>query len=120
MKKDTKMETAGEAMPLEPKAEDTPAAASSPPPSGPRLAHEAWAEKKGYLPQFFAQPTPVIDPSMMGFPAVGVPMGKLRPPRPNQKYGEYAAAKVAWVTGKEMTEAEFDAAVQASGEHVAR
>lgn len=88
-----------------------------------KLAIEVWAERKGYLPQFFDPPQPPqIPPEMMGLPAVAVPMGKLKPPRANLKYPMFAAAKAGagWATGKEVTEQEFDAALQAAGEHVAR
>jgi hypothetical protein len=100
---------------------------AAPPPaeasSGDVKTVEKWAEAKGLWPQTFAAPT-------YGLPgggsqaggSVAVDMGRVTGPRVNPEYWRFAAAKAScgWPEGKELTEAEFDAAIQAAGEHVGR
>lgn len=67
---------------------------------GHRLAVEVWAHQKGMLPEII--------------PAPPAPKGHIpEAPRHNPKYSEFAAAKAGsrWPIGAELTEAEFDAAV---------
>jgi len=60
---------------------------------------EAWAEAKGFLPQFFEGTGP--------FATAGAPGTRT----PNPQFWKFAGAKASWPVGKEMTEAEFDAAI---------
>jgi hypothetical protein len=84
---------------------------------------EAWGLAKGLLPQFFGAPTYPLPGGPGGLAAsVPVAMGGMVGPRDNPRYGMFAAARVVnhWPEGKELTEEEFDAAIKAAGEHVAR
>lgn len=84
---------------------------------------EAWALAKGLLPAFFGAPAYRLPGAPGGLAAsVPVAMAGLTGPRPNPEHWRFAAAKAgnAWPEGKEMTEADFDAAIKAAGEHVAR
>jgi len=60
----------------------------------PRKAAEVWAQDKGYTPQF--------KPGSRGRSVI------------NKQFWVWRAASVGWVPGKEMTEAEFDAAMDAA------
>jgi hypothetical protein len=99
----------------------------SPPPEdqgGEKRPAEVWAAAKGMYPQFLPAPAAALPPGTVpgSFGTVAVNMGHLVGPTPNPEYGRFAAAKVSlhWPEGKEMTEAEFDEAVKAAGEHVGR
>lgn len=62
---------------------------------------EVWAHEKGMLPEII--------------PAPPAPKGHIpEAPRHNPKYSEFAAAKAGsrWPIGAELTESEFDAAVE--------
>jgi hypothetical protein len=108
--------------------DDVPPVSPPPPPEdqgGEKKPAEVWAAQKGMYPQFL--PAPATAPFPPGtqigsFGTVAVNMGHLVGPTPNPEYGRFAAAKVSlhWPEGKEMTEAEFDEAVKAAGEHVGR
>jgi hypothetical protein len=67
-----------------------------------KLPHEEWGRRAGYLPQFWKNPA-------------GYRKGRLRAvaPTPNPKHWIYAGALAhhRWPIGREMTKAEFDAAV---------
>ena len=69
---------------------------------------EAWAQDKGMLPQFIEQP-----PVPAGRMPDGTPRVAIRPPLSNEAYVKFAAAKAyaGWPIGKEVTEKEFDEAV---------
>ena len=70
-------------------------------PRGERKPVEIWANLKGMLPEMI--------------PAPPAPKGMIpEAPRWNPKYSEFAAAKAGsrWPIGAELTEAEFDAAVE--------
>jgi len=71
------------------------------PPTTPKRQVEQWAEAKGMLPEFYPAP-----PSHAG----AIPLGTRR----NPEFWRYAAARGlnGWVIGAEVTEAEFDAAVE--------
>jgi hypothetical protein len=98
--------------------EPTPAA------SGPTKTVEQWATAKGYLPEFFMPPDRRVPAGVVAGQAGTVPinLAGLTGPRHNPNYGYFSAARVVghWPEGKEMTEAEFDAAMKAAGEHLAR
>jgi hypothetical protein len=66
---------------------------------------EAWAEEKGYLPEF------IVSKARLG--SREVPQK-----RQNPKFVEFAMAKAArrWPQGKEVTAAEFDAAIKEGGQ----
>jgi hypothetical protein len=68
---------------------------------GAKKQVEVWAAEKGMYPQFL----PVPAPQKGQIPEA---------PRTNPKYGEFAAAQAGsrWPQGAEVTEAEFDAAVE--------
>jgi hypothetical protein len=74
---------------------------------------EDWATSKKMLPQFIEPAPRKIDPRLMGLPAVGVSMGAIPAPRHNPEHVKYVAARAlrGWPLGKEVTEAEFDEAV---------
>lgn len=92
-------------------AQETAAAPAPPAPEPPaaKRAVEAWAEAKGMLPEFFPSA-----PAALG----KIPLGSPR----NQNFVRFAAARglLSWVQGAEVTEAEFDAAVQAAMTGVSR
>ena len=100
--------------------------AAPPAPSAPSAVVktvEKWAEAKGLWPQNFAAPAYGLPGGApQGGGTVAMDLSKVTGPRPNPEYWRFAAAKAgnAWPEGKEMTEAEFDAAIKAAGEHVAR
>jgi len=88
-----------------------------------RKTAEKWAEQKGLWPQLFPAPAVQVSGGQAGaLGTVAVPMASLTGPRPNPEYWRFAAAKAGngWPEGKELTEEEFDAAIKAAGEHVAR
>ena len=64
---------------------------------------EAWAEAKGFLPQMLEAAAP--------FGGAGAP----KTVTPNPQFWKFAGAKASWPVGKELTEAEFDAAIEAAG-----
>jgi hypothetical protein len=68
-------------------------------PAPERRTAEEWAALKGHTPQF-------ID--------VTFPGARAQPQQLNPKWWTYAAAKTAWPIGQELTEAEFDAAIEAA------
>jgi len=75
----------------------------------PKLAVEVWAERKGYLPQLFAAPVARAGT----FPVAQ---------RANPKFWMFAAARAGsgWPIGAEVTEAEFDAAVETATTGISR
>lgn len=84
---------------------------------------EKWAEAKGLWPQNLAGPTYGLPGAgALNAGSVAVDMRRVTGPKPNPEYWRFAAAKAScgWPEGKEMTEEEFDAAIKAAGEHVAR
>lgn len=97
--------------------------APEPPPAQVKTA-EAWAEMRGLLPQYFDAPSANLPLGAMATDQGSVPVdiSKLRGPRANPEYWRFAAAKAAgvWPHGLEMTLSDFDAAIKAAGEHVAR
>lgn len=90
--------------------------------AGPRLAVEKWAERKGLWPQFGAAPTYRLPAGAQAGAPAQVSMGGIVGPRPNPQYWKFAAARAheRWPEGKELTEAEFDAAIAVATGHVAR
>jgi hypothetical protein len=74
---------------------------TAPAPPAIKRQVEQWAESKGMLPEFFPGP-----PAHAG----AIPLGTRR----NPEFWRYAAARGlnGWVQGAEVTEAEFDAAVE--------
>lgn len=66
---------------------------------------EYWAEAKGMLPAYLEDRS--------GFARPGVRVRK----RPNPSFLGFAGAKANWPVGKEMTEAQFDAAIEAVAQH---
>lgn len=77
---------------------------------------EEWATDKGMLPQIFPGEDRSMPPGTGGGDSRGsraVPIGKLRGPSANRHYWKFAAARAGeqWPQSKEVTEAEFDAAV---------
>jgi len=102
-----------------PDAEPATASPAAPAAAAEKRTVEAWAEAKGYLPQFTGDGDTLVARPAPGMPTV-VPVENLGPalrarrPKPNPKYYEsgYAAARGlhAWPIGAEVTEAEFDAA----------
>ena len=91
-------------------------AAPAPSPSAPKRPIEAWARDKGMLPQ-------ILDGSTYALPAgahvdrlggAPVAIGALAGPRGNPDFWRFAAAKAGsqWPENLEITEAEFDAAVE--------
>lgn len=92
--------------------------------SGTTKTVEQWAEAKGLYPQFFAAPAVGLPAGTQPGPFGTVPInvGALVGRTPNPNYGAFAAAKVSlhWPEGKEMTEAEFDAAIATANGHVGR
>jgi hypothetical protein len=92
-------------------------------PAAERLAVETWATRKGMLPQFSAGGRLEVR-AAPGQRLAAVNLGQTSEvaPRPNPLFIEFAAAKAmhAWPEGAEVTEAEFDAAVQAAMGHTSR
>jgi hypothetical protein len=91
--------------------------------SGEKLPVEKWAERKGLWPQFGPAPTyPVPAAAAAAGGPVAVNLAGLVGPRPNPDYWKFAAAKVheRWPEGKELTEEEFDRAIEIVTGHVAR
>lgn len=82
---------------------------------------EKWAEAKRLWPQNFAAPAYGL-PGQAPGGTIAINMAGLTGPKPNPEFWRFAAAKAScgWPEGKEMTEADFDAAIKAAGEHVAR
>jgi hypothetical protein len=72
---------------------------------GEKKTIEAWAEEKGYLPEF------VTVPARLG--SREVPRK-----RQNPKFPAFAMGKAhrRWPQGKEVTEAEFDEAIKEGGQ----
>lgn len=104
-----------------PLADPEPVAASAS--AAPTKTVEAWGEAKGIWPQFQAPPRYGAQGGQpTGFGTVAINMQGMVGPKPNPEYWRFAAARAVgnWPEGKEMTEAEFDAAVKAAGEHVGR
>ncbi len=95
---------------------------AAPAPAGEVKTVEKWAEAKGLWPQNFAAPTYGLPGGSVSSGSVAMDLSRVTGPRPNPEYWRFAAARAAngWPEGKEMTEAEFDAAVKAAGEHVGR
>lgn len=85
--------------------------------AGSKLPVEKWAEKKGLWPQF----GPALTYALPGA-AVQVDMRAVTGPRANPEFWKFAAARAheGWPEGKELTEAEFDAAIEIATGHVAR
>ena len=87
---------------------ETATAPAPPAPSAPKLTVEAWAEAKGMLPEHFVVPA-----------AAGrLPVA----PRYNPRFWMFSGARAVskWPIGAEVTEAEFDAAVEAATTGVSR
>ena len=82
------------------KAAEDAADAAPPAPAAEIKTAEEWALAKGFLPEFTAPSGPSFAP-----PGAAVPM------QPNPRFWRFSAAKAGWPIGKELTEAEFDAAV---------
>lgn len=84
---------------------------------------EVWATEKKLLPAFFPPPN-FRAPQGAGGPGgiARIAMSGLSGPRPNREHWKFAAARIGerWPEGKEMTEAEFDAAVTKHTTHVCR
>ncbi len=74
-----------------------------------RRTAEEWARAKGFLPAFFKGPA-VRKAHLLRSSGL----------RENPEWWKYAAASAPWPTGKELTEAEFDAAIVAATTHVHR
>jgi hypothetical protein len=91
-------------------------------PTAPVKTVEKWAEAKGMWPQTFAAPTYGLPGGPAQGGSIAISMASLTGPKHNPEYWRFAAARAAcgWPEGKEMTEAEFDAAIKAAGEHVGR
>lgn len=88
--------------------EETTATTAAPAPPAIKLAAETWAERKGMLPQL------VNVPARAGHLPVA--------PRHNPEFWRFAAARALsnWPIGAEVTEAEFDAAVETATTGVSR
>lgn len=76
---------------------------------------EQWAEVRGWLPAFFQPPKPKR-------PAYAGGRINVAAPRPNPEYGRFAGARAYWnwPIGREMTEADFEAAVIEAHSHPIR
>ncbi len=91
-------------------------AAPAAPAAAGKKTIEAWAFAKGMLPQIFTGSTYALPGSAevdrMGGAAVA--LGRLAGPRANPEFWRFAAAKAGsqWPENLEVTEAEFDAAVE--------
>jgi hypothetical protein len=86
-------------------------------PAGERKAAEAWAAAKGMLPEFFNQaPATLPQPAQGQGGVAAVQLAGLKGPRHNPDFWKFAAAKAmhGWVIGAEVTEEEFDAAIEAA------
>lgn len=101
-------------------ADETPTLEMAAPsaPAAVKKAVEVWAEAKGLYPQVFESPMMAIPSSASagGFGTVAIDMRPLKAPVPNESFWKFAAAKTLrrWPIGKEVTEAEFDEAVQSA------
>jgi hypothetical protein len=93
--------------------------AESPAETGPTKTVEAWAEAKGYFPQFVGGGgRPAVNAQVVGSYAQIENIGsvlKAQASKPNHSYytSGYAAARGlhSWPIGYEITEADFDAAL---------
>lgn len=98
-----------------PKTKDNPfdasadeAQANAAPPSTGKRTVEEWAEQKGMLPQFF-----VVTAAAGRLPVA---------PRHNAEFWRFAGARAlsGWPIGAEVTESEFDAAVESATTGISR
>jgi hypothetical protein len=90
---------------------DTKQTAPTPPPAGPKKTAEDWALAKGHLPE-----------TKPGKPRADFPQAEV-PPIHNLDAAKYKGAlfgTFGGVYGREVTEAEYDAAVKAAADHVYR
>ncbi len=110
-------ETEDEILTVEdPEAVEVPPIASPSAPAAPRASApdsrtaEQWAEAKGMLPEF----VPIAAPF--------APAGSQPGLQHNPSYWRFAATRVGmgWPIGKELTEAEFDSAVETALSHTYR
>lgn len=104
-------------------SDDTTAPFADVPKAAETRTVEKWGEAKGIWPQVLPSPQRTIPPGAAGGGGtVAIAMASLTGPRHNPEYGRFAAAKVSlhWPEGKEMTEAEFDAAIATANGHVGR
>ena len=87
--------------------------AKRPAPAGPKKPIEEWATAKKMLPQFFEPAARVMPTAFLNLPSVGVSMAAIPAPKYNTEHAKYVAAKQLrnWPIGFEVTEAEFDQAV---------
>lgn len=91
-------------------------AAPAPAPPAEKKPIEFWATAKGYLPQIFNGSTYALPGGApvdrMGGSAVA--LGQLAGPRANPEFWRFAAAKAGskWPENLEITEADFEAAVE--------
>ena len=84
---------------------------------------EKWAEEKKLLPQFFPPPNFRAPKGAAGPGGVArIAMSGLTGPVPNRNFWKFAAARAGerWPEGKELTEREFDAAIEKHTNHVCR
>lgn len=92
-----------------PKAEKAPKAAPAP----AMKTIEEWAAAKGYLPQEL----PPLDPTRKAAATLTIGSAAVLglPTRHNPEFWKFAAAKAGngWVNGFEITEADFDKAIDA-------
>lgn len=91
-------------------------ASAAPAPAAEKKPIEAWALAKGLLPQVFGGSTYAL-PAGAAIDRMGgsaVTIGKLAGPRANPEFWRFAAAKAGsqWPENLEVTEADFDAAVE--------
>lgn len=107
--------------------EESPAleAADVAPPAVARIQTiEAWAEQKKLLPAFFPPPNYRAPGGAGGI--ARVVMSGMSGPVPNRQHYLFAQALAGeradgrWPEGKEVTEAEFDAATEKHNSHVCR
>ena len=98
-------------------AEPEPAPKATP---APVRAVEKWAEAKGLWPQFTDVAAQVMPGQHGG--VVAIRMSDIGAKTVNHEFWRFAAAKAlySWPQGKEMTEAEFDAAIAAAAGQQAR
>lgn len=91
--------------------------APAPEPKAEIRTAEQWAEAKGMLPQFSEGGTLVAKPGLTGaiVQGLGGRLGNVAP-RANPNFWKFAAARAhnVWPEGKELTEHEFDAAVESA------
>lgn len=90
--------------------EETTKPARAPKMSAEIKTAEEWAAAKGMTPEFTRPPAPPATPK------------KVMRPVHNPKFAHFQGARMlhSWPVGKELTEAEFDAAVKAAQDHVYR